>query len=282
MKEYVIYNGQLLSKEEVLVSPVNRGMMYGDGCFDTIRSYKGKFLHLEDHFKRITAAAEYLGIDVVFDFRGFKFKLLELMEANEWLQQDGVVRVQCWREGNRGYATDSAQANWLTTTTPISASESPLELITAETRVIPSRALDRKYKLSNGLNYILAAREVRKKGADDALMLTMNEKISETTIANVFWVKGNKVFTPSSDCDLFPGITRNIVIELIRKSSLGELNEGEFELKEILEAEAVFVTNSVKEIQKISAVDGFEFETNHPVVEKVILAFQAYKSEHLT
>ena len=281
MNEYVLYNGQLLTKEEVQVSPFNRGMMYGDGCFDTLRSYKGKFLHLEDHFKRTKAAAEYLGMDVVFDFKNFKSKLVELIEANDGLNGDTIIRVQCWREGDRGYTTNSVQANWLTSIAPIQSSKKALKLATVQTKAIPSMALERKFKLSNGLNYIMAAKEASDKGADDALMFTIDEKISETTIANIFWVKGNTIFTPSSDCDLFPGITRNVVIEQIRKSSSAELKEGEFGLEDLRTAEAVFVTNSVKEIQKVSAIDDFEFESDHKLVEQFILLFQKYKSEHL-
>src|SRR5690606_40400625 len=60
--------------------------------------------------------------------------------------------------------------------------------------------------ISNGLNFIQAAREANNLGANDALLLTTSNKISETTIANIFWVKGNTVFTPSKICDLLPGI----------------------------------------------------------------------------
>src|SRR5699024_4498907 len=101
----------------------------------------------------------------------------------------------------------------------ISASECPRNfkppiLATVETKRISADALPSIYKFSNGINYIIAANEAAEKGADDALMQTINGKISETTIANIFWIKDEKIFTPSTACDLMPGITRNAVINL--------------------------------------------------------------------
>lgn len=281
MKEHVIYNGKLLPKDEVLVSPNNRGMMYGDGCFDTLRSYKGKFLCLEDHFERTKAAAEYIGIEVVFDFEGFKSKILELLKANNLLDQDAVVRVQCWREGERGYFTDSSQGNWLTTCNPFFISEASLKLASVSTTVIPHKALERRFKLSNGLNYIVAARQAKEKGADDAIMLTIDGNISETTIANIFWIKDHSIYTPSIECDLFPGITRNILIEGLKEVYGIELIEGEFTFDAINEAEAAFTTNSLKEITPVHSIDGVKFDTNHDLIDRAQAYFDNFRQRNL-
>ncbi len=281
MSKVVIYNGQLVPGEKVLISPVNRGMMYGDGCFDTLRSYKGKFLNLEDHFGRTKAAADYLGIEVPFDLEGFKSKILELLYANKLINEDAMVRVQCWREGSRGYATDSVQGNWLTTCASYLLSKAPISLATVEISATPFEALDRRFKLSNGLNYIQAAREAQKKGADDALMFTVDRKISETTVANIFWIKGNTFYTPSLRCDLFPGITRGILINAIREIKGMEIIEGEFEVKDIKRADAVFVTNSLKEINAVYSIDGVKYNIAHPLIGIVEQLFELYKKKNL-
>ncbi len=281
MTNFIVYNGQLLPEEEVRISPANRGIMYGDGCFDTFRFYKGKFLRLEAHFERTKATAEYLGIDVMFDFEGFKAKILELLEANELLNEDAMVRVQCWREGSRGYRTDSVQGNWLTICTPYMASKEPIDLATVNTRTIPSEALDRKFKLSNGINYIIASREASKKGADDALMLTINEKVSETTIANVFWIKGNTCFTPSLECDLFPGITRNTLISLLRRNNDFKVIEGEFSVDKIKAADSVFTTNSLKEVVPVKSIDEVRFDVNHKSISIAEEMYELFKKKNL-
>ena len=136
-------------------------------------------------------------------------------------------------------------------------------------------------KLSNSINYIKAAQEAKKKGGDDALMLTIDKNISETTISNIFWIKGNQVFTPSLNCDLLPGVTRSILIELISQDSELELVEGEFKLEEVYSAEAVFCTNSVMEMKSVSSVDDHSFEIGHLNFEKLKDDFKIYKEKWL-
>jgi branched-subunit amino acid aminotransferase/4-amino-4-deoxychorismate lyase len=162
----------------------------------------------------------------------------------------------------------------------LSKHQNPINLILAETRCIPSEALERKYKLSNGLNYIKAAQEAKEKSGDDALMLTVAGKISETTSANIFWIKGDKVFTPAVECDLLPGVTRSLAIQVIQ--SLGiEIEEGVYDLKAIEEAEAVFCTNSLKEISAVQRLDEHRFEVSHPLTQRIGTGFTQFKEQEL-
>ncbi|MEQ9265119.1 MAG: aminotransferase class IV [Balneolaceae bacterium] len=281
MSDLIIYNGTLISRDELPLSHENRGMMYGDGFFDTLRSYSGRFLHLEEHFTRILKTAGYLGINVHFEFEDFKFKLIELLEASNLRETDALVRVQCWRDGSRGYSTGSKEANWVTSSELLSISKDSISLSSVNTRAIPSKALERKFKLSNGLNYIVAAREATESGSDDALMYTIDDKVSETTISNIFWVKGNQVYTPSADCDLLPGITRNIIIGIVNESEGLDLLEGNFTKENIMDSEAIFCTNSLREIRAVHLLDGKSFETNHPILTTLKDSFSSYKLREL-
>lgn len=283
MSESIIYNGRLISKEEFGLSYENRALMYGDGFFDTFRSYKGKFLHLEKHFERILETTQYLGINVHFGFEDFKFKILELLEATNLKEVDSLVRVQCWRDGGRGYLPESREAHWITSCEVISDEFKELiSLSSVSTRTIPSMALERRFKLSNGLNYILAAREANELGSDDALMFSTKGAISETTIANIFWIKGSQIFTPSVECDLLPGITRSIIIEIIAESEGLECIEGDFVKEDILSSEAVFCTNSLREIRLVHNLDDKSFDTNHTTLRTVKAEFEKYKHQELS
>lgn len=282
MSELIIYNGNLISRDQLQLSHDNRGTMYGDGFFDTIRSYQGRFLHLEEHFKRILKTAEYLGINVHFGFEDFRFKLLELIEASGLKEKNVLIRVQCWRDGRRGYSTESKEAHWVTSCEELQSFKDSISLSSTNTRAIPSEALERKFKLSNGLNYILAAREARELGSDDALMYTIDDRVSETTMANIFWIKGNQVFTPSTDCDLLPGITRDIIIRIVERKEGLELLEGDFTKGDIINAEAIFCTNSLREIRSVYHLDGKDFDVAHPVLNKIKDEFSIYKHRELS
>ena len=276
----MILNGTFVLEEEASVSPLNRGMMYGDGCFETFRSYEGKLLGFLQHFDRLIGGLKYLGINASFTSDELKEDIMHLLEQNQLLDKHAMIRLQCWRAGGRGYSPKSREMHWMAQTSNISTQKASLNLALANTRCIPSEALARKYKLSNGLNYIKAAQEATEQQADDALMLTVDEKVSETTSANIFWISGEKVYTPSEECDLLPGVTRNLIIGICKEKNIS-LDKGEFEMKDLIEAETVFCTNSLIEIRKVESLGKKSFQTGHPLLNQIKAGFEEYKQEHL-
>jgi branched-subunit amino acid aminotransferase/4-amino-4-deoxychorismate lyase len=281
MSKYININGNLVPEGDNSISAASRPVFYGDGCFETFVSYKGKFLHFNDHFSRLRSGLEYLEMISSLNEEKLLAEILRLIEKNELLDKNVVVRVQCYREGGAGYLSISEKSGFLITTRPKLEKESELHLRSVSVCAIPSIALERKVKLSNSINYIKAAQEAKKKEGDDALMLTINGHISETTIANIFWIKGNNLFTPSIDCDLLPGVTRSIFIDHISADSGLTVLEGKFLLDEINSSKAVFCCNSVMELRAVSTIDDYSFDVAHPILNTLKELFQDYKSQHL-
>lgn len=273
---YMILNGELIQESAAVISPLNRGMMYGDGCFETLRSYAGKFLGWEDHIERLESGFNYLDMNAPFSSSDLREQVHKLLKQNQLEHDEAMIRIQCWRDGGRGYAPKTKDAHWMIQASEFPAQEKEIKLSVAETRCIPSEALERKYKLSNGLNYVKAAQEAVKHSCDDALMLTVSDKVSETTSANIFWVKEGKVYTPSPACDLLPGVTRSLVLDVIRSLGL-PFEESEYLLSDIRQAEAVFCTNSLLEIAEVISLDKTRFEVNHPLVMKIKVGFEQLK-----
>lgn len=281
MSRFININGTLFPEEEASLSANSRALSYGDGCFETLISYKSKFLHFEDHFSRLQSGLKYLEMNLDLTKAQLKSEIQKLLENNELEDEDSVVRIQCFREGSSGYFNISDRSGFIISNRSIPERSGSLKLKTVSIPTIPSIALERKVKLSNSINYIKAAQEAKKKGGDDALMLTVGSKISETTISNIFWVKGNQVFTPSVNCDLLPGVTRSILTELIILDSELQLIEGAFGLEDIYSAEAVFCTNSVMEMKSVSSVDDHLYKTEHSVFERLKDDFKVYKEKRL-
>ena len=279
--KYINLNGKIIPENEGNVSATSRAVSYGDGCFETIRSYGGRFLNFEDHFERLEAGLEYLEMKSGLTEEKLRKEIQKLLDKNNLGKKDTVVRIQCFRKGGSGYFELSDQSGFVISDREVLNRKSELKLKTVSVRAIPSVALERKVKLSNGINYIKAAQEARKENYDDALMLTTNEFVSETTIANLFWIK-NKVSTPRPlNVILLPGVTRSILMRLINEHSEYKLKEGEFCVEAIYNAEAVFCCNSVMEINSVSEVDGNIFSSAHPVIEELRVLFEEYKSENL-
>ncbi|MGN8225058.1 aminotransferase class IV [Gracilimonas sp. BCB1] len=273
---YMILNGELIPESAAAISPLNRGLMYGDGCFETLRSYSGKFLGWNDHIDRLSAGLDYLNIQAPFSSKELKEQVEKLLKQNQLKHAEAMIRIQCWRNGGRGYTPSSKNAQWMIQASKQQTERKDLKLSIAQTRCIPSEALERKHKLSNGLNYIKAAQEAAKRSCDDALMFTVDDKVSETTSANIFWIKEDKVYTPSTKCDLLPGVTRLLVLDVIRSLGL-EFEESEYLLSDIRQAEAVFCTNSLMEIAEVLSLDEIRFEVNHPLVMKIKAGFDQMK-----
>lgn len=267
-KSYMILNGKVLHTEEALITPLNRGQMYGDGCFDTLRVYDGKIFGADAHYDRLKAGLDHIGIKISFSNGEFSQFITELFSINSTDNRDVMVRTQCWRKGGRGYAGEASDHDWMMQCSPVNDGGNEILLDFLDTPCIPEAALSRKYKWTNSLNYIIAAREARSKGFMDGIMLNLKGYISETTIANLFWVEGGQIFTPSEECDLYPGITRAITKQIIAKSDY-ELNEGCFKKEEIHNAEAFFCTNSLMGIQGINTIGYRKFDAGHPVIKEL-------------
>jgi branched-subunit amino acid aminotransferase/4-amino-4-deoxychorismate lyase len=285
--DQIIFDGEFRSGQDQLIPVLSRGLLYGDGCFATFRSYRGRFLELGGHLDRLEQGVRYLDMRFPNSLKSDAFvQLLDsLLEQNHLNTSDAIVRIQVWRKGGRGYHTPSRSgSHYSVSATRISAEAEPVPvaLSVSDIRRIPDRSLPSRFKFSNSLNYIVAARQARDCGADDALMLTVDGHVSETTIANVFWVSGNTVYTPSEDCDLLPGITRSIVMKIIDRAMDGvDVKQGIYNLNNIEGAEAVWICNSVRELVPVRTVNTRNYPTAHPVFLDLKSKFESYKLQNL-
>lgn len=279
----LIVDGQFIAETAPAVSASSRGVMYGDGCFETFCSYSGHFLKLNEHLKRLQSGLHYLKIDLpdALQADNLKTDVKKLLNANNLEEKKAVIRLQVWRGGERGYATTSRKPHYAIQCLAYQPLSSPYQLSTVDVKRIPSTALPSRYKFTNGINYIKAAAQARAKGADDALMETVDGFISETTVANIFWLKSDTVCTPSEDCDILPGVTRQIMMELLEEMHTVQLKKGRFPMDEIKAADAVWVCNSVKEILPICRIDEVKFDSSNPLAQSLQKCFESYLKANL-
>jgi branched-subunit amino acid aminotransferase/4-amino-4-deoxychorismate lyase len=280
----VIFDGKIIPAGRAVAPAVSRGLMYGDGVFETLRTYSGHSLFLEKHFERLHKGLQVLGIPKsnLPDIYQYQQLIYKLLKDQNLLKNDAVVRIQVWRDGQRGYHPDeNSEPHFSITASKCPNSFSSPQLVTVNQRRIPDQALPSDCKFTNGINYILASKEAAAKGGDDALMQTTEGWVSETTIANIFWTKDDRIFTPSTECDLIPGITRNIVIDIIENGNRYEIIEGEFELEHLLSADMVWVCNSVREILPVQKIDDHLFNTEHELLNGFMDQFQAVRDRNL-
>lgn len=279
----IVVDGLFKDSDEPAVPASSRGLMYGEGCFETFRTYRGQTFYLDDHIKRLQDGLTFLGLFQPDELEGKPLKrlLYRLLDKNNLLHRDAIVRLQVWGEGGRGYGrNNSGETHFSLLASECPDKFDPPKLVTVDTRRIPSESLSSDFKFTNGINYIVAAREAEQEGGDDALMQTIDGWVSETTIANIFWLKEGTVFTPSRSCDILPGITRKIVIYLSERMGM-TVEEGLYPLEEIKDAEAVWVCNSVREVLSVKAINRKTYSRDHSFLKELETAYREYRNKHL-
>lgn len=280
---YYHVNGDLVASSDASVSVRDRGFMYGDAAFETLRTYGGTIFEWEVHRERLEHTCKTLGMPgaVPDDLAD---RVRETLTANDL--GDAYVRVSVTRGEQPGKLTPhpNVESTIVVLVKPLprggvdgeSVWDEPATLRTVETRRIPDEALPADIKTHNYLNGILARLELRQTGrdgvnADEALIRDLDGYITEGPTSNVFFVTDGTLYTPSLDTSVLPGITRAVVIDLAQQASI-PVETKRYQVDDIYAADEVFLTNTTWELRPVTTIDGMNIETG-PMTGRLISSF---------
>jgi branched-chain amino acid aminotransferase len=273
---YIYLNGTLVPEHEAVVSVYDHGFLYGDGIYETMRSYGGVVFMLDEHLGRLERSASLIGLTLPLDGDALRAAIHETLRANQ--MADAYVRITVSRgEGSPGLDPALCVKPTVVIFTgrmkpyPPEFYDGGVPVIVAGTRRNLKEALDPRIKSLNFLNNILAKREALESGAFEALMLNHEGFVAEGTVSNVFLVARDVVCTPSLECGILDGITRGHVIALAREKGF-DVVEGKFTREMLLGAEEVFLTNTSMEVMPVGQVDGTACRVG-PVARKLREAY---------
>ncbi len=270
----VFVNGRFVPDSRAVVSAFDRGFLYGDGLFETIRIHRGRPFLLDRHLARLAAGAAFLQIPLAFTQGEIERVVVELLARNR--AREAVLRLNLSRgSGPRGYSMRGAiHPTFIASVHPgVAPSEAKpcrWHLVTASVRVATGDSLSR-FKTTNKLAHVLARAGAGRSGADEALMLNTAGQVAEAASANVFLVRGNRVATPSLASGALPGVTRGLVLELCRALRI-EARETTVRPSDIARVDAVFLTLSSLGIVECASFDGRTFLLS-PVVGRLWTAY---------
>ena len=243
-------NGEVV--DELHLKSNERGLMLGDGIFETIAVRAGNAIWLNEHIQRMGNAAAELGIGFSSDniLEAVKVVLKHSQAKTE------VLRITLTRGPSpRGLAAEGTTPSLIITLNPFDRNALPKSVRLATSQIRRNEtAPSCRLKTLSYIDAIAAAREVSTR-ADDALMLNFLGNVASTTIGNVFLLKANVLITPSPDQAILPGIARHKLI--CGAAELGLIvQERAVEAKELHTADCVFVTNSLRLATPVSSLDG--------------------------
>ncbi|MDF2607589.1 MAG: pabC [Bacillales bacterium] len=255
---YIIQNGQVIRSDEAHVSPFDHGFLYGVGVFETFRTSNGEVLLLNEHYDRLCNALSVLRIKNTLTIDKIRHWVNELLEANNL--NDGYFRLNISAGvaplglPNKNY--DNPNTFLFIKELP----ELPLEkrcMILKTKRNTPEGEI--RLKSHHYLNSVLGKYELDDYVDAEGILITRDGFIAEGLVSNIFFAKGNMLYTPSSDTGILEGITRKYIIEELCFKNNIEVTMGNFELSFLNECDEIFLCNSIQGVVPVFKVNNMYF-----------------------
>lgn len=277
MNNIVFLNGKFLPAGKASVSVFDRGFAYGDGIFETMRSYDGEIFALDLHLERLIEGAGIIGIPFKSNKKYLSGCIKKLLELNDLIVGNAYIKLTITRGVDYGGLMPSAEL------------KPTIAIITKSLDVKIHKNFQQKgmgavflpYKRSipyikslNLLPNVLGLLQAKKTMAQEGIF-TDGNKILEGAITNIFISDGKTIKTPPLSDGILPGITRKLVIELAKKQGI-RVTETSLTKNELLRSKEAFLTNSIIEIAPLLKMEG-KLTSNGKVGALTRMLQQAYR-----
>jgi branched-chain amino acid aminotransferase len=268
-------NGRLVPRDKAEIDPADRGLLLGDGLFETLRVYRGHIFKLDDHLARLTRGAAELGIPLPIDAFGLAEAAHEALRANELARSDAALRITLTRgPGQRGLLPPDDTRPTLIISA--AAYQAPVRrdgftVITSERARRNEGSITARLKSLGYLDNVVAQVEARAAGVDEAILLNNQGAVACGSRSNIFAVIKGKLLTPPIEEGALPGITRATILHLCKELSI-QTAEARLGHGDLAKAEEVFLTNSLLEIVPVRRVDGRQVPTG-AITERLANAY---------
>ena len=245
-------NGTLIGEEESMSLHQNRAFAFGDGLYDVLKLTQGEVQFLEDHYFRLMSSLRMMRMKIPpgFTLEAYEQEIKKTAEANG--MTDGAeARVNFYRLGEGLIAPESNESGFVIHVREIrSVEQEELEVELFKDFHVSSGLLS-TIKTNNRMVNVLSGIFARENGFQNSILINEKKELVSASDANLFLVRDQRVLTPSLECGCINGIIRKKTIEAIRRIPGLELEEGSISPFELLKADEVFLTNSIRWIQHV-------------------------------
>jgi len=257
LKVYI--DGEYFEKDQAKISVFDHGLLYGDGVFEGIRSYKRLVFKLKEHIDRLYESSHGIMLTIPLSKKDMIRSVVETLKLNQL--DDAYIRLVITRGvGDLGLDPRKCKTASVIIITdniklyPEKMYKEGLSIITVPTsRNIPE-ALNPQIKSLNYLNNIMAKMEAINSGYEEALMFTSHGYVAECTGDNIFIIKDNALITPPAYLGILKGITRACVMDIAKKAGM-DVKEEVINRHNIFTSNECFLTGTAAEIIPVVCVD---------------------------
>lgn len=259
---FLNFNSKILKDDQPIIPASNRGLRYGAGIFETMKLREGSIIMHHEHFARLWKGLQLLQFDIpkLWSPEKFEEQILQLAKKNKLI--NARVRLTVFHGEGGLYDAKDQIPNYIMETIILPQSngqlnENGMRLCTYEAgvKVIDSFS---NIKHNNYLPYFMGALFAKKNQCNDALILNNWGNICDSTIANIFIIKDEKICTPPLSEGCIAGIMRKWLIEKIRELGFS-VNEAIITKTDLAEADEVFLSNSIYNIRWVSLIENKSF-----------------------
>ncbi|MCP4521203.1 MAG: aminotransferase class IV [Cytophagales bacterium] len=275
----LVHNSQFIDEEKVHFGLQNRGFLYGDGFFETMFHTGKEVRFLATHFERITEALQRIKVEIPksFTLSTIENLISELLLKNDLSGSFAKVRLHAWRSTGGLYKPTNNHLEFVIST---SAFESNIIPFSKKKATFYQEAFNQispisAYKSLNASLYTLGSIYMEEEKCDEIIFLDNNHHISETLYSNIWWIKGNIIFTPSLKTGCIGGIMQKQLFKYCEQKNIS-LQVGEYSIQNLLEAESVFTSNASGLIG-VEQIDNTNFDIHHSLFKKLQTTFQLKK-----
>lgn len=280
MTTLVMIDGKLFPEDEARVTVFDRGFLYGDSVFETIRTYDGAPFALDEHLARLEKSAAQVYIELPVSRTELTREVLEAVRAAG--NAETYIRVMVTR-GTAPMGLDPLSAEHplrVVIVAPLSspppaAYEKGIGVVTYRTQRTAEATPAATAKVGNYLVAVLALREALRAGAAEALIVDGAGFVVEGASSNVFIVRGGRLLTPPEDAGILPGITRRLLLETARAEGI-PVDLEPLSLGGLAAADEVFISSTIRELLPVVRVDGTPVGSGRPgpVTQRLLAAFR--------
>lgn len=274
-------DGQLVPSERAQVSVFDRGFLYGDSVFESLRSYQGVPFALEEHLARLKQSAERVAMVLPVSIASLRSEMLRTL--SEHGTPDSYLRLTLTRGIGRSLGLDPDLAEQplrviIVTDLarpPAETYERGISAITYRAERPSDVAGVADAKIGNYLLAVIAAREARTRGAREALIEDRAGQVLEGATSNVFAIFSGTLVTAPDTAAILPGITRRRVLSLAQSLGLNvELRA--IAKAELASAQEVFITSSLRELVPVVTIDGKSVGNGSPgaITQELLRAYR--------
>ena len=282
MSATVNVNGRISSDRDAVISVFDHGFLYGEGIYETMRTYAGRVFLYDRHLRRLRNSARMIVLDIPFTDDELAAQIRETMAAASLKGAEAYIRVLVTRGvGDLTYDPEATPRPSIVTIVkphvdpPVEAYEQGVRAVIVDVVRNHPDTVNPMIKSNNLLNSALAMQEAIRRGGFEGIMRNYRGELSECTTSNLFIVRNGAALTPPLSSGLLPGITREFLFDVGKDVGI-DVREQVLRDEDLFGADEAFLTSTTREALPIVTVDDTTIGTGKPgpVTKKLLEGFR--------